>query len=195
MNRFSRSYTVNYLKIAVLLLALLPGLLVQVQVAFAQDSTRDPMIHFFHQGFDDLQEELKIARDEGKLGVLIMFDNAECPWCAKMKANVLNQVTIQNYYRKYFRITRVDTVGDVPIIDFSGNEMTQKEFSFKYNRVRATPVFSFYDLNGKKITKFTGATRDAKTFLWLGEFVVEGHYKKMRFTAFKRARLTKQKTQ
>jgi thioredoxin-related protein len=176
-------------------LLLLLAVLSQVPTVNGQTTTRDPMVHFFHQGFDDLQEELKLARDEGKVGVLIMFDDPECPWCARMKATVLNQVNIQDYFRKYFRITRVDTAGDAPVIDFSGKEMPQKDFAFKVNRVRATPVFNFYDLKGKKITKFTGATRDARTFLWLGEFVVEGHYKKMRFTAFKRAKLKKLKKQ
>jgi thioredoxin-related protein len=170
-------------------------LIIQVQPGIAQTGTRDAMAHFFHQGFDDLQEELKIAREKNKTGVLVMFDNAECPWCARMKATVLNQVYIQDYFRKHFRITRIDTDGDAPVIDFSGKEIAQKDFAFKHNRVRATPVFMFYDLDGKILTRFTGATRDARIFYWLGEYVVDGHYKKMRFTAFKRKRLKDMKDQ
>jgi len=163
--------------------------------AIAQTGNRDPMTHFFHQGFDDLQEELKIAKKNRKLGLLIMFDDPNCPWCARMKETVLNQVRIQEYFRKYFRITRVDTAGDSPLIDFSGREVAQKDFAFKDNRVRATPVFKFYDLKGHEIGKFTGATKDADTFLLLGQYIVEGHYKKMPFTAYKRSRSSKPITQ
>ena len=157
--------------------------------AQAAPQTRDPMTHFFHQGFGDLPDELATARTEGKLGLLVMFDNAECPWCQKMKATVFNQVRVQDYYRKYFRIVAIDTEGDAPMVDFSGKEMAQKDFAFKHNRVRATPVFIFFDLDGKKLVRYTGATRNAEEFLWLGEFVVEGHYRSKRFTAFKREKL------
>lgn len=179
----------SLLKPQVNALILLLVLIIQVPPGIAQTSTRDAMTHFFHQGFDDLQDELKIARENNKVGLLVMFDNAECPWCARMKGTVLNQAYIQDYFRKHFRITRIDTEGDAPVIDFSGKEMAQKDFAFIHNRVRATPVFIFYDLEGNKLTRYTGATRDARVFHWLGEFVVEGHYKKMRFTAFKRERL------
>jgi len=120
-----------------------------------------------------------------------MFGNDECPWCAKMKAGVFNQVRVQDYYRKYFRILEIDTEGDTAVIDFDGKEMAQKDFAFKYNRVRATPVFIFYDLNGKKLTRYTGATRDVDEFMWLGQYVVQGHYKNKRFTVYKRAQLAK----
>ena len=104
-------------------------------------------------------------------------------------STVLNQVPVQEYYRKHFRILQVDTNGDVPLIDFSGKEMAQKDFAFGHNRVRATPVFAFFDAQGKLMTKYTGATKDADEFLWLGEFVVSGAYKNTNFTAYKRERL------
>jgi thioredoxin-related protein len=64
--------------------------------------------------------------------------------------------------------------------------MKEKDFAFKQHRVRATPVFGFFDLEGKMITRFTGATNDAQEFLWLGEFVVDGHYKTTNFSRYKR---------
>ena len=70
--------------------------------------------------------------------------------------------------------------------DFNGKLTTQKMFSEKDNRVRATPVFVFYDLEGKQIVRYTGATSGIDEFLLLGEFVAQGIYKKMRFTKYKR---------
>ena len=169
---------------------LLLVLLMIVPVSQAAE-TRDPLSHFFDQNFGNLPEEVAGVRSEGKLGLLIMFETADCPWCDKMMAAVLNQVRVQDYYRKYFHALQVDTNGDVTIVDFSGKEMPQKDFAFLHNRVRATPVFAFFDTNGKLMTKYTGATKDADEFLWLGEFVVSGAYKNTNFTAYKRARLAR----
>ncbi len=171
---------------AVLLLALFSGSF--LPPVSAATPGLDPLEHFFHPSFGDLQEELAIANAEAKQGILVMFDDKDCPWCHKMKTNILNQPQVQEYFRARFRIARVDTRGDTPLIDFAGREMTEKDFAFKVNRVRATPVFIFYDLKGEKIFRFTGVTRDMTEFLWLGEFIVDGHYKKQKFTAFKRAK-------
>ena len=148
--------------------------------------TRDPATHFFDETWGDLQEELETARAEGKQAILIFFEMDECPFCHRMKRSVLNQPEVQAYFRKHFRIFTIDIEGDVEMTDFEGNPTTQKDFSFKANRVRATPVIAFYDLNGKPIMRYTGATSGAQEFLWLGEFVAEGHYKTMRFTKYKR---------
>jgi thioredoxin-related protein len=74
----------------------------------------------------------------------------------------------------------------VEITDFQGQVMKQKDFAFKVHKVRATPVFGFFDLDGKMMTRFTGATNSAQEFLWLGEFVVDDHYKPTNFTRYKR---------
>ncbi len=155
--------------------------------------SRDAMTHFFEQSFGNLKEELALAKQEGKQGVLIMFNDPDCPWCQKMKATVLSRPDIQDYYRKHFRSLHVDTRGDTLIIDFSGREMAEKDFAFKEYRVRATPVFIFFSLDGKPAQRFTGATRDAEEFLWLGEFVANGEYKNKNFTVYKRERLASRK--
>ena len=137
--------------------------------------------------FGSLKDEAAAARKAGQRGVLIMFEQEDCPWCAKMMATVLSQPNVQQYYGKYFRAVQVDIKGDAPVTDFAGKELAQREFAFQH-RVRATPVFMFFDTDGKLLTRFTGATRDANEFLWLGEFVVNGNYKTQNFTAYKRER-------
>lgn len=151
--------------------------------------TRDPNKYFFDQNFGNLQDEAAAAREEKKIGILVMFETADCPWCEKMMSTVLNQVPVQDYYRKYFRAVQVDTNGDIPLVNFNGKEMTQKEFAFGHNRVRATPVFAFFDLQGDLMAKYTGATKGMEEFLWLGEFVATGAYRNGNFTVYKRERL------
>lgn len=153
---------------------------------FAATEPRDPYIHFFQPTFGDFQEELEDARADGKQGVLIFFEMDECPFCHRMKQQVLNQPEVQDYFREHFAVFSVDVEGDVEITDFQGTTMRQSDFAFREFRVRATPVFQFFNLDGEPITRFTGATRDVREFLQLGEFVADGHYQHMNFTRFKR---------
>jgi thioredoxin-related protein len=147
---------------------------------------RNPESHFFHQSLGDFKEELTIAREEDKKGVLLFFEMDECPFCRRMKQSVLNRAEVQDFYRRHFRIIPVDIEGDIEIMDFQGNAIREKDFAFQVNRVRATPVFLFYDLNGGQVARYTGATSGVDEFLWLGEYVVEGVYQDMPFTRYKR---------
>ncbi len=149
---------------------------------------RDPGEYFFDQTFGDFSEELARAKEEGKQGVLLMFEMDECPFCHRMKTTVLNQSELQDYFKANFLIFPVDIEGDIEITDFAGNPMPQKDFALKEHRVRATPVFAFFDLEGNLVARYTGATRDAAEFMWLGEYVVEGRYKETTFPKYKRER-------
>lgn len=141
----------------------------------------------FSQNFGDLKEEAGAAKEESKIGVMIMFEQADCPWCDKMMNTVLNQAPVIDYYTKHFRSLQIDIKGDNPLTDFQGNSTTEKDFAFK-NRARATPVFAFFDTQGKLLTKYTGATRTPEEFILLGEFVTSGKYRTSNFTAYKRER-------
>jgi thioredoxin-related protein len=169
-------------------LVLALSLLASVGVV-AADKPRDPGQHFFNESFWDFTEELENARKAGKQGILVMFEMDECPFCHRMKNTVLNQPDVQDYFREHFLIFPVDIEGDVEVVDFKGKTTTMKDFAFKQYRVRATPVFAFYDLDGEYIkrARFTGATRDKDEFLLLGRYVVEGAYKKQSFTRYKRS--------
>jgi thioredoxin-related protein len=146
---------------------------------------RDPTVHFFQPMLGDLRGDLAIARQEGKRGVLLMFEMDDCPFCQRMKATVLNRADVQDYFRRHFLIYSIDTKGDVPITDFQGRDTTEKAFAAA-QRARATPVFVFYDLEGQPITRYTGATQTADEFLLLGRYVVEGAYKSMPFNVYRR---------
>lgn len=147
---------------------------------------KDPYTHFFNETWGQFPEELEKARAEGKKGILLFFELTECPFCHRMKTTVLNQPEVQAFFREHFLIFNIDIEGDVEMTDFDGKLTTQKNFSAKDNRVRATPVFAFYDLQGKQIVRYTGATSGIDEFLLLGEFVSQGIYKEMRFTKYKR---------
>ena len=141
---------------------------------------------FFDVSFGDLQEELSLAREEGKRGVLVMFETENCPWCNRMKLQVLNRIAVQKYFREHFRVVALDAEGEVLINDFDGTAITEADFALKNLRVRATPVFAFFDLEGKLLTRYTGAVKNDFDFMLLGKFVVDGHYENQRFSKFRR---------
>ncbi len=142
---------------------------------------------FFDDSFGDLQEELAIARQEGKQGVMLFFETDDCPFCHRMKRDVFRRPEVQKYFHQHFRLIPIDIEGDVEMTDFEGKPTTMKAFARRH-RVRATPVMAFFDLKGRRVATYIGATRDAEEFLLLGQFVAEGHYKTTNFTKFKRAR-------
>lgn len=176
-----------------MVILLVQPLLTEEVLAAGNVERRDAMEYFFHQSFNNLDEELEIAEEEGKSGVFIMFTDKDCPWCHKMKTTIMSRADVQDYYREYFRVLTIDINGDTSITDFEGNEMEEKEFAFKKHRVRATPVVMFFDNKGKKTMRLTGIVRDAREFLWLGEYVVNADYKRINFTRYKRQRAKQEK--
>lgn len=153
----------------------------------AQQEELVPAENFFDISFGDLQEELAMVDQENKSALLLMFEMEDCPWCTRMKAQVLNRSSVQTYFHEKFRIISVDVEGDVPIIDFDGSEMASKDYALKVLRVRATPVLVFFDTDGEVITRYTGAVKNAHDFLLLGRYVAEGHYQTESFNQFRRA--------
>ena len=154
--------------------------------SYAALDVKDPYKHFFNETWGDLPEELKKAKDAGKKGLLIFFEMDECPFCHYMKNNVLNQSKAQALYRKNFLNIVIDIEGDIEMIDFKGKAIKQKDFA-KRNRVRATPVIAYYNLDGKMIYRHTGKTSGVDEFMWLGEYIANEVYKKkIRFSKYKR---------
>ncbi|MBD3609805.1 MAG: thioredoxin fold domain-containing protein [Gammaproteobacteria bacterium] len=152
------------------------------------DETRDPYKFFFTQTLGDFSEELEIAKEDGKKGVFIFYEMDECPFCHYMKNNVLNRRSVQEYFHKDFVAFSIDIEGDVMITTFDGKEMSQKDYAFKVNKVRATPVMAFYDLQGQRIFRYTGKTRGKEEFLWMTDYISQGLYKTTKFNKYKRQR-------
>lgn len=152
----------------------------------ASAEIRDPGEHFFESTFGDYSEELEIAREEGKKGVFLFFEEDDCPFCARMKATILNRSEVQDFYRNHFKIFRVNIKGEVEVAGFSGELMLEKVFAEQRNKVRATPLMAFYNLEGQMVVRYTGAASSIKEFLLLGQYAVDEEYRKHSFSRYKR---------
>ncbi len=138
----------------------------------------------FDSHFNDFQENLVEAKDNNKSGIFVFFHLDDCPFCEKMRKNVLNEPEVLKLYKKQFLNYAVDANGSLEIVDFKGNDTTQREFASKQYNVFATPVLVFFDLNGKLVFQRTGFV-NKKDFLLLANFVVAKQYQKESFMRYK----------
>ena len=152
--------------------------------AIAQ-SWRNPDQHFFQPLLGDLAGELKQAVQEGKKGLLLIFEMDECPFCERLHRTALREVTVQDFYRQYFTVFKIDVRGGTPLAGFDGREGTESSFASQ-QKVRATPTSVFYDLTGKELVRFPGAPRDKQEFLQWGDYVAREKYRSMSFVDFRR---------
>jgi len=182
--RFTFKKYVNF--IAALLIIVAMPTMAAVDKKVDNEADNDPYKYFFNETWGEFNEELENAKSQNKKAILIFFELDECPFCHFMKENVLNKPVVQTYFRQHFLNFSVDIEGDVEIIDFDGKTMTQKMFSTKIHRVRATPVFAVFDLEGNRIARFTGRTSGVEEFMWFGQYIVDKIYTEMSFTKYKR---------
>ena len=142
---------------------------------------------FFELSFGDLRAEAAEARKAGKLGVLVMYHFDDCPYCARMKREVLARPEVQSYYAKYFRAIPVDTRGAQDVTDFSGKALPEKEFA-RAAGIHATPSFQFFAADGTLLATHAGAIYDPAEFLLLGEYVASGAYRNASFANYKQSK-------
>ena len=140
---------------------------------------------FFDASLGDYAAELKAAQQQGKQGVLLVVESEACPYCKRMREQVLSQTEVQQYFRRHFNSYSVDMNGSVPVTGLDGREMTEKAF-VRTLKVRGTPTFLFFAADGREMARYNGATRDAATFLALGRYVAEGHWRKTTFDQYQK---------
>ena len=123
---------------------------------------------------NDYQSEIEALAGEKKFLVLF-FNQAGCPYCDKMRARVHPSAKVMEYFTDHFIMMESDIKGNLDVVMPDGTEGTERDFAKKI-RVRATPVFVFYDKDGTAALRTTGFL-DSKSFYLAGKYVVEGLHK------------------
>lgn len=156
-------------------LVVLAALLVTCAPCAAEEETRDPREYFFTQTFGDLPEEMELAREEGKLGMVLFFESEYCQYCRYMLRKVLSDRRVQDWYRERFINIAVDIHGDVELKDFDGITLPSKVFA-DHRRIYLTPVVAFFDLEGREIYRHLGVVKTPDEFMTLGEYIESKRY-------------------
>ena len=131
---------------------------------------------------NDFPSEIEAAREEGKR-LIIFFHQIGCPYCDKMRTRVHPDPKIRDYFDKNFVMIESNIKGNLDVVMPDGTEGNEVGLGRKM-RVRATPVFAFFDLDGKLALKTVGFL-DVDRFLMAGKYVVDGvHKTKKSFFAY-----------
>src|SRR5690348_4765360 len=144
----------------------------------------EPWEAFFDPFLGDLKSELTDARAAGKKGVVIMYGFDDCPYCNRMKHDILARPEVQQRFRQHFTTVWIDTRGAQPITGLQGKVLPEKQFA-KSVGVRATPTFDFYAPDGARMYRQVGAVSDPAEFLLLERYVASGAFRSQTFAQFK----------
>ncbi|MEK9753667.1 MAG: thioredoxin family protein [Rhodospirillaceae bacterium] len=132
---------------------------------------------------NDFPGEIKNAKGDGKR-LVIMFHQAGCPYCDKMRTRVFPDPKVDTYYSKNFVMIESNIKGNLDVVTPDGKKMNEVEMAKKY-RIRATPVFLYLDPDGSEALRLTGFL-DADLFIRAGSYVVDGIRKKPEKISFYR---------
>ena len=149
----------------------------------AATELRDPDEYFFTQTFGDLREEIAVAREEGKMGMLLFFKADACSYCQHMLEKVFTSPDVQDWYRERFSSFAIDIHGAVEIKDFDQITLPEKVFA-AHRRVFLTPTLSFIDLQGAEIYRHTGMVTTAEELIMMGEYIADKHYFDTEFSVY-----------
>ena len=92
--------------------------------------------------FKDLAEDLEEANDLGKRFAVI-FEQRGCVYCTKMHKEVFPRPEISNYLLENYFVVQLNLYGDVEVIDFDGETLTEKEMAQKWG-ILFTPTMLFF---------------------------------------------------
>ncbi|MFN4148168.1 MAG: thioredoxin family protein [Rhodocyclaceae bacterium] len=152
-------------------------------LAWATLALAAPGDEFFAASLGDFAAELRTARQEGKRGILLVLEAEGCPFCKRMREQIMSRAEVKEFFHRHFNVFSLDVNGSVMITTPDGKEMSEKEFA-RHLKFKGTPTFVFFSVEGREMARYTGATRDAETFLSLGRFAAEGHWQRMSFEQF-----------
>lgn len=157
--------------------------LVLLLVSFAAQAA-EPWEAFFDPFLGDLKSELADAGAAGKRGVVIMYQFEECPYCRRMKQEVLGRPEVQQPFRRDFTVISIDTRGAQSVTGVDGRTVPESEFAGAQG-VRATPTFDFYAPDGTRLYRHVGGIFDPAEFVLLERYVASGAYRSQSFAQFK----------
>ena len=144
---------------------------------------RNAREYFLTPTFGDLREELQVARDTDKLGMLLFFEAESCPYCQHMINKVFSDREVQDWYGGRFVSIAIDIHGDVEMTDFDGITLPSKVIA-DHRRVFLTPLMIFVDLEGNEAYRYLGMIRTPEEMLVLGEYIAGKHHYLMEYRTY-----------
>ncbi|MBT3186169.1 MAG: thioredoxin fold domain-containing protein [Candidatus Thioglobus sp.] len=114
----------------------------------------DVLPNWFKTTFMDFSEDLEEATDENK-HVMIYFHQNGCPYCAKLVEDNFSDKAIVAKLQKDFDVIETNMWGDRDLVDWTGREFSEKEFS-AFMKVQFTPTTLFLNSKGDVVLRLNG---------------------------------------
>lgn len=132
----------------------------------------------------DLTRDLATANASGK-GLLVMFETADCAFCAEMRRKVFVDPRVRDFFRRHFVAVAVRLDTPALLRDARGGVVPPAELARRHG-LAGTPGFAFFDAQGNLIARHQGALASAADFIALGRYVNTGAYETQSFAAWRR---------
>lgn len=128
------------LKSALLALPLLAGMALSAPTATLGDDGlhKEPWLR---ETFRDLTEDLAEANAENRR-LMILIEQRGCIYCRKMHEEVFSDPSIAQYITDNYFVIQINMFGDVPVTDFDGTELPEKEMVNRWGAM-FTPTMIF----------------------------------------------------
>jgi len=97
---------------------------------------------WFLESFLDLAEDLDAAQAQGKR-FAVMWELRGCPYCKETHLVNFAQPRISDYVRANFEVLQLNIIGSRKVIDFDGQEKSEKSLAARYG-IRFTPTVQFF---------------------------------------------------
>lgn len=96
---------------------------------------------WFAVTFQDMREDLAMARDEGKRLALVI-EQPGCIYCRKMHEELLTDPEVADFIKENFVVVQLNMFGDHEVTDLDGEVMTEREAARRW-AVTFTPTIIF----------------------------------------------------
>jgi len=112
-----------------------------------------------------------------KIPILIMFSIPDCPYCEKIKEDVISPMAEMKEYQKKIIIRHINAQSFDEFNNFYNEEITHNEFAFKY-AINFFPTVVLVDNYGSTLGKIIGVPSEELYWTDLDE-VIEKSTKKL----------------
>lgn len=111
---------------------------------------------WFLSSFLDLGQDLQTAIEQEKEGLIIYFGQENCAYCEYLlQINWGERQDIIAYTQRYFAVVAIDIWGSLPVTDFAGRTLTERDFADR-EQTQFTPTLIFYNTQGKAVFRLRG---------------------------------------
>jgi thioredoxin-related protein len=149
---------------------------------------------WFLESFLTLPDDLEDTHKEGKRFV-IMWELKGCPYCKETHFVNFARPDIAGYIKANFEVLQLNIIGSRKVIDFDGEELSEKAMAAKYG-VRFTPTFQFFGERAAALKSLPPQKREVARapgylrpddFLAMFKYVREKAYKDKSFRDYVKA--------